>query len=254
MRKFYKIIAVFVLTVFTFTSCVNDIISDDPGSLDNRNIELRIVNYWGNNFFSRDSVYNKNGANFIVDDINLLFSNFYVNNSGDTVVDYSSFTLTSTKQLNHRIGLITDQSVSGSIGYLVGLDSIANRTKPGDYEEGEVLSNGSIYSNSSIGYNFITVKGRAFNPNKPNETSPSLPFNWVVATNALVSVQDVKRSFSVPTGKQVVIDAYLSVDALFDDLSPVDIPSIKSDPNDATDFANAVTLRDNFKNKAYIFN
>ena len=254
MKNFTRIIALFALSVFTLTSCVKSILTDEEASLDNRNIELRIANYWGNTYFNSDSVYNKNGANFKIDDIKLLLSNFYVDNSGDTVIDYSSFTLTTTKRSNHRIGLITDPSISGGIGYLVGLDSIANATSPGNWSSGEVLSNGSIYSNSKIGYNFITVSGRAFNPNKPNETSPSLPFKWVVATNTLTSEQSIKRSFSVPTGKQVVIDARLNVDLLFDDLSPVDIPSIKSDPADADDFANAVTLSDNFKNKAYIFN
>jgi hypothetical protein len=252
MIKFPKVIALLALVALTFTSCENSIILDEPGSLDNRNIELKIVNYWGNNYFNRDSVYNKNGANFVVDDVQLLFSNFFVDNSGDTVVDYSSFSLTSTKRLYHKIGLITESSVSGSVGFLVGLDSIANATSPANWSAGEVLSNGSIYSGSNIGYNFITVSGRAFNPSKPNETSPSLPFNWVVATNALVSIQGLKISFSVPTGKQVILDASFSIDALFDDLSPVDIPNILSDPNDADDFANAITLSDNFNNKAFI--
>ena len=253
MRNFHKIIAVLTLAILATTGCVNDITSDNAGSLDNRNIELRLVNYWGNNFFSRDSIYKKNGARFMVDDVQLLLSNFFVDNMGDTVVDYSSFTLTSTKQLYHKIGLITESSVSGGVGYLVGLDSIANTTGPGNWSVGEVLANDAIYSGSSIGYNFITVKGRAFDPTKTNETSPSIPFNWVMATNALVSMQGVQISFSVPVGKQVVLDASLNVDALFDDLSPVDDPSIKSDPSDAEDFANAVVLSDNFKNKAFIF-
>jgi hypothetical protein len=253
MRKLHKIFALSTLAIFIFTGCVNSIITDDPGSLDNRNIELRIINYWGNNFFSRDSVYNKNGANFVVDDVQLLFSNFFVGSQSDTVIDYSSFTLTTTKQLNHKIGLITEQSVSGGVGVLVGLDTIANATSPGNWSAGDVLANGSIYSGPNIGYNFVTVKGRAFNPSKPDETSPSLPFTWVVATNSLVSLKGVQISFSVPVGKQVVLDAYLNVEALFDDLSPVDIPNINSDPNDADDFANAVTLSDNFKNKAFAF-
>ena len=254
MKNFTKIIALFALSAVTLTSCVKSILSDEEGSLENRNIELRIANYWGNHYFNSDSVYNKNGANFKVDNVQLLLSNFFIDNMGDTVVDYSSFSLTTTNYSNHKIGLITEQSISGGIGYLVGLDSIANATNPGNWSSGDVLSNRSIYSNSKIGYHFITVSGRAFNPNKPNETSPSLPFKWVVATNTLVSLQSIKRSFSVPIGKQVVIDARLSVDLLFDDLSPLDIPSIKSDPADADDFANAVTLSDNFRNKAFIFN
>ncbi len=253
MRKFHKIFAVLTIVGFAFTGCVNDIISDEPGSLDNRNIELRIINYWGNNFFNRDSIYNKNGANFIVDDVQLLFSNFFVGDQTDTVIDYSSFTLTTTKQAYHKIGLITESSVSGSVGYLVGLDSVTNSTSPGNWSDGEVLSNDLIYSGSNIGYNFVTVKGRAFDPNKPNETSPSIPFNWVVATNALVNIQGIQISFSVPIGKQVVLDAYFNIEDLFDDLSPVQIPNIYSDPNDAVDFANAVTLSDNFKNKAFSF-
>lgn len=242
-----------ILAIFTFTGCVNDITSDDPGSLDNRNIELRLLNYWGNNFFSRDSVYKKDGARFIVDDVQLLFSNFFVGDQSDTVVDYSSFTLTTTKQRYHKIGLITESSVSGAIGYLVGLDSVTNSTGPGNWSAGEVLADASIYSGSDIGYNFITVKGRAFDPNKPTETSPSIPFNWVVATNTLVSVQGIQISFSVPIGKQVVLDAYFNIEDLFDDLSPVTVPNIESDPNDATDFANAVILSDNFNNKAFSF-
>ena len=118
MRNFQKIIAVLTLAILATTGCVNDITSDNAGSLDNRNIELRLVNYWGNNFFSRDSIYKKNGARFMVDDVQLLLSNFFVDNMGDTAVDYSSFTLTSTRQLYHKIGLITESSVSGGVGYL----------------------------------------------------------------------------------------------------------------------------------------
>lgn len=254
MKKFLDRLALLAFLTFTFTGCVNSIIDDAQGSLDNRNIELRITNFWEGNLFSTDSVYNKNGARFKVDDVQLLFSNFFYDNAGDTTVDRSSFTLTTTARSDHRIGLIMENSISGGLGFLVGLDSVNNATGPGSWSEGDVLSNSSIYSNAKIGYNFITITGRAFDPNKPNETSPSISFKWVVATNALVSLKDIKRSFSVPVGKQVVIDAFLTVDALFDDLSPAATPFIKSDPDDATDFANAQTLSDNFNNKAFVFN
>jgi hypothetical protein len=252
MNKFFRVTLLLLLTSTILTGCVKSIIQDEEGQLDNRNIEIRVVYYWENYFLRRDSIYQKDGARFKIDNIEMILSNFYYNNEGDTVTDWTQQSYVKMGTLDHKLGSIMEPSISGSIGWLIGLDSLMNATEPGDHDQGDVLSNSNLYSGSKIGYNFFTLTGRVFDPDKPDETEPSIPMKWVVATNAFVSTIDSKRSFSIPVGKQVIIDASVFVDKLFDDMQPVQTPIIKSDPDDADDYAEAMQLHDNLQKAFFI--
>jgi len=250
MKIIVKTIAFIAVLGLTLTGCEKSIIEDDPGVVDNRNVELRIFYTWGNRIFYKDSVYEKNGAKFKIDEINLLVTKFFYVNEKDTISETRDYALTTNNVLTNKVGLITVSSISGGYGITVGLDSIENATEPKDWSDGEVLANENIYSNK-IGYHFITVKGRIFDPAKPNETEPSLALNWVVATNLLNSKFSVKRSFSIPIGKQVVLDSGFDLDKFSDDIFPLATPIIKSDPTDTDDFNAAMQLKNNFQDKAF---
>jgi len=252
MKSLFGIVLVTTASLFMFSGCEKSILSDDPGSVDGRNITLRLLTYWNNYFLNKDSIYTVNNARLKIDDINILISDFYYSNNNDTLPPQDGFASTNSSESSYKIGLITESSIAGSVNFSVGLNPIVNLTDPSMYAAGEVLANESLWRGTNKGYNFITIKGRIFDPSKPNEVEPSIPLNWVVATNALLINKGKPKNFSIGVGKQVLIDANLRVDLLFDGMYPLANPIIKCDPADAIDFQLATAIHDNFNDIAFI--
>lgn len=236
-----------LVATFLFTGCEKSILSDDPGSVDQRNIRLRIFHYMNSNLLRHDSVYNINGSRVIIDEIDLLLSDYIFDNSGDSI-STDGYTLTDYRDQEAKIGYLKpNSSVSGVMYFKVGLDSLENLTTPSDWPEGHFLANSNLYNSTAGSYNAIVVKGRIFDPTKPEEETPSIPMSYEVATQLLVTQMDSQKSFSVPVGKSVIIDVLFDINDLFASIDPILTPVISSDPTDQDDYDNAILLRANFE-------
>ena len=121
---------------------------------------------------------------------------------------------------------------------------------PSDFPASNPLSQQSLYRGANKGYNFVTIQGRVQDPAKPN-SEPSIPLNWVIATDDFSVQYGKSQSFNVVAGRPVTFVVILDIAKLFDGLYPITTPIIKCDPGDASDFGNATTLYNNFKDKAY---
>lgn len=246
-NKLFKSLILLPLIVLFLGGCEKSILTDDPGGVDNRNVKIRVFHYWNNYLLNNDSIYSHNGARFYIDEINILLADFIFDNSGDSIFSEDSYTLTNYRSKEFKIGYLKQGSVSGRLYIKAGLSLDDNMTKPKDWEAGHILANESLYNSKANSYNFITIKGRIFDPTKPEQTEPSIPMSYVVATQGLVTQLSTAKSFSVPVGKSVVIDAIFDVKGLLENIFPVNTPVIKSDPADQGDYDNAVMLRANFE-------
>ncbi len=250
--KFVKYFLFLVLVVSAGTlSCKKSILSDDPGTIENKNIKLQIFPYWGSYYYNPDSLYFAGGAFIKIDEISIVHSDFYFVNAGDTLPasDPVEWKLTSGEFLD--LAYLEPGSYTGFYEYIVGVDSAANFYPPQLQPKESVLNtNTSLYRGPGKGYNFITITGRIQDPNKPG-TEPSIPMKWVVANNGLQINYFQPKSFNVAAGKDVTFAVVLQIEQLFNGLYPIVTPQIKADATNQADMDNTEVLQQNFKN-AYL--
>lgn len=237
-----------LLAAIVFTNCEKSILTDDPGELDTRNINLEIYHYWGSHLLNADSLYHINGARIQIQSLELLISDFVFDNSGDSIITYDKYTMTSVGNGPFKIGYLEPGAYSGYLHFKVGLDSLTNSTSPDMWSEGHFLSSESRYNELADSYNHIVIKGLMMDPSKPEATEPTIPISYTIATQPLVKQLTMPKSFTFSVSKKIQIDALLDVQGLFEGINPLQTPIILSDPTDQVDYDNAATMAVNFEN------
>ncbi len=249
MKKTNKIAFVASLLVsFTLLleGCKTDILSDDGDPTSTaKNVRVRVFAYVNGYLLNTDSLYFLGGANVKFDDISIIHSNYYFVDMGDTLKpgDAGEWRFTNGDP-NVFLYQLPPGSYSGFYRYLVGLDSLSNSRAPKDQPSGSPL-NSDNYRGQGKGYNFVTIKGRIQDPNKPN-SEPDIPMKWVLSTTQLNMEFGMGKSFNLVTGKPATFDVVFDVEKLFTGLAPLGTPMIEADPSNPNDFGNAETLRQNF--------
>jgi hypothetical protein len=242
-----KWLSIFILSLaMSFAGCKKSILNDDEGELSNKNVQLRIFPYINDYLYNSDSLYFLGGANLKIDEIQILHSNFYFVNAGDTLPKNDAALWKLSKGDQVLLGYLEPGSYTGVYRYLVGLDTVSNSKSPKDFPAGNPLASQDLYRGSGKGYNFILIQGRIQDPNKPG-SEPSIPMSWAVATSGLAIEYGTPKSFNSVPGKLITFDIKLEIDKLFTGLFPIATPVIKCDPADANDFQLAKVLQSNFK-------
>jgi len=235
-------LAVFLLA----SSCEKDIAVGGEGTFDNRNVFVRGVTQWEDQAFRKDSLLvNAMGNRFYVDEVRLLLSKFFVNNQGDTIWDPESFALITEVSDDYPVLKINPGSYSGSVGFRIGLDSITNQRPLGASAPGSLLNEPSLYRGATggyKGYRFLEIKGRVFNPRKPDEVEPSRTFHYELGDTLDLNFK-LSKSFSSGESTPIVFAMILDLDTL---LAPFDLDTvseIRSDRSDVDDYNRALMLR-----------
>lgn len=243
----YLIPAVIVaISALFIQSCKKSILDENENStLTADNLRVRIFPYVNGYLYNKDSLYFLGGANLKIDEIEVLHSNFYFVDQGDTLPagDPTLWKLNGGGDV--YLYQLPPGSYSGVYRYLVGLTSTTNAKAPADQPEGSILRDGKLYRGNGKGYNFVIITGRIQDPNKPN-SEPSMPLKWVIATDDLAMQFGMGKSFNLVTGKAVTFDVIFRLEKLFNGMAPIATPTINSDPANANDMQQATKLRDNF--------
>lgn len=251
MIKILKTGVIVLLLALSFIGCAKkSILSDDPGDLSTKNVQIKIFPYWNSYLYSPDSLYFAGGAFLKIDDISILHSDYYFVNDGDTLPISDPVEWKLSEGGDVMLGYLEQGSYSGFYRYKVGLTPTLNAKSPSDFASSNPLSNQSLYRGANQGYNFVTITGRIQDPAKPG-SEPSIPLKWVIATNEFAVQFGRGQSFNVVAGKPVTFVVVLDIAKLFEGLYPITTPIIACDPTNTADFNQATTLQANFKNKAY---
>ena len=249
MKFKYKILAFSFATLIAgllVGSCKKSILDENEQStLTADNIRIRIYPYVNGYLYNKDSVYYLGGANLRIDDIQILHSNFYFVDQGDTLPagDPALWKMSSGSDV--YLYQMLPGSYSGYYNFLVGLNPVTNAKAPDSQPTGSILRDGKLYRGAGKGYNFVIITGKIQDPSKPN-SDPSIPLKWVIATDDFAIGYERGKSFNLVTGKAVTFDVILSVEKLFNGMAPIATPTINSDPTNANDMQQAQKLHDNF--------
>lgn len=251
MQSLLKSLLFLSMLALVFGGCKKSILEDEGGNTIDENIRLRIYPYWNNYFFNTDSIYQANGSFLQIDEISIVHSGFTFVNQGDTL-DPGGIVDWKYGQGNEiYMGSLPAGSYSGHYFFNVGIDSISDARPPNFFPENSVLGSGEYYRGPLLGgYNYVTIKGNIVNPANPL-LGPSIPMSWVIATQDLVSVFGLAKSFNVVPGRYVTIDIKFDIAKLFTGLYPLQTPTIASNQKDANDYDQAITLQQNFSKEAY---
>lgn len=251
-----KLFSISLIMALAFgTGCEKSLVDDGDLEFGSRNYMMRF-NYNFNGLPLRnDSIITLGmDVNFKLEEVNFLISNaFGTRLVGDSVYSENMFTWTTLKETDYLIGNLPVSQYNGELGFTFGLDTISNFLPPSNYER-TVLAQPGMYLDPLRGYRFIRVKGIAYDPLKPFEEGPTLPFDYVVAGSQFAYTVSHPRSFVLDVGRTVVYSATIDVGSLFDGLDPVLVRMIKSDPLDAVDFDRAVTMANAFQARGFSFN
>lgn len=251
--KLFSVSILFALALST--GCEKSLLDDGDIETGSRNYMMRFDYIFNGLPMRTDTVFTL-GADirFKIEDVNFLISNaFGARVIGDSVVSNNMFTWTTLKETDYLIGQLPLAAYNGHLGFTFGLDSVSNRLPPTTYPR-TVLSQPGMYLDFIRGYRFIRVKGAAFDPQKPGEQTPSLPFDYVVAGSQFALTVSQPRSFVLDIGRTVVYTGTIDIGSLFDGLNPVEIRQIISDPLNGGDFTRANTMANAFEARGFSFN
>lgn len=254
MKKTHKYSVLVLMLLgfsFLFQGCKKSILNeDDASTLTADNIRVRIFPYVNGYLYNKDSLYFLGGAKLKIDEIEVLHSNFYFVEQGDTLPEGEPQVWTLTGGDDVYLYQLAPGSYSGFYRYLVGLNSVTNAKAPADQPETSILRTSKLYRGNGKGYNFVVITGRIQDPDKPT-AEPAIPLKWVIATDDLAMQFGMAKSFNLVTGKAVTFDVIFSLERLFNGMAPLATPTISADPANANDMQQATRLRDNFL-QAYI--
>ncbi len=249
MKRLGSAVSVSILTLLVFASlgsCEKDIAVGGEGTFDNRNVFVRAVTQWDDRGFRKDSIYtDAQGHRFYVDQVNLLLSKFFVNNQGDTIYDPESFALLTDVSDDYPVLKLNPGSYSGSVGFRIGLDSVTNLRPLGTSSPGSPLNEAALYRGASggyKGYRFLEIKGRVFNPHKPDELEPSKTFRYELGDTLDLNFK-LSKSFSAGESIPIVFAVIIDLDTI---LAPFDLDTlseIRSDRGLVDDYTHALELR-----------
>lgn len=239
-----------------FSSCEKSIIDENEFEDDNSNFLLRLRYLYNGVQITKDSLIEKNAdTRFYIDDIRFLISNAFVTrNNTDTVMSANRVVLTRFSDTDYLIGTVPPGTYNGPVGFTIGLDSLRNIMPPA-FQDRAPLTNESLYLGLERGYKFITIKGRCFDPtDTTGSLEPTLPFEWIIATDELAMTFARNRTFSLLLGNKVSYTASLELSTFFDAVNPVENPLVISDPENQDDMDRAKAIRDNFFANGFTFN
>jgi hypothetical protein len=244
-----------LLTLALGTGCEKSLIDDGDLELGSRNYMMRFDYNFNGLPMRTDTIFTLGAdVRFKIEDVNFLISNaFGARLIGDTIFSDKMFTWTTLKETDYLIGFLPVAAYNGHLGFTFGLDTVSNFLPPTSFPK-TVLAQPGMYLDFFRGYRFIRVKGAAFDPQKPEEQTPSLPFDYVVAGSEFALTVSQPRSFVLDIGKTVVYTGTLDIGSLFDGLNPVQFRAIASDPTNPADFARATTMANAFKARGFSFN
>lgn len=245
-HKTFAYTALLAGLVLLAQGCKKSILDENEEStLTADNVRIKVFPYVNGYLYNPDSLYFLGGANLKIDEIEIVHSNFYFVDQGDTLPagDPDVWKLSTGNDV--YLYQLPPGSYSGFYRYLIGLNSVTNAKAPADQPETSILRDGKLYRGSGKGYNFVVITGRIQDPDKPN-AEPSIPLKWQIATDDLTSEFGMAKSFNLVTGKAVTFDVILQIEMLFNGLAPLATPTISSDPANANDMQKANALKDNF--------
>lgn len=241
-----------LLSFLILSGCTKDIINDGEGSfIDDRNIYLQLFYSFNGQPFLKDSLYQAGSTFIYVDELEMVFSNFYMLSDGDTLENQSGYniSLSTLDQRDVPIARLKPGGYFGELSFLFGLDMMESITPPEAQPDYSPLKDKPFQM--PIGYNYLLIKGRAFDPAKPDETSPSLNFQYAIASFPLATRFSINKSFSMGSGNKVYLPVQMDIGQLFSGIDPATVQIIKSDPTDAVDYARAELLQENLVLNAF---
>lgn len=246
MKKLTRILPIALFGLVFLTSCEEtSLIPADQQNRDNRNIQAYLLNYWGGSAFAMDSVYEINGGSMKIDNIRIVFSDYEFSlSTGDTVDVDTSYTVASIGTQIHKVGLLPAGVYNGEHQLKVGYDSATYFGLPYPLAPDNLLADGIRRAN--VGYNHLVITGKYRLEDDTINLVPHLPFEYRLGGMEFMKQFEVPMNFAVTANNPVSLIFNLNVDQLFmNDINPVVIEQIMSDPNDNADYTAAETLFSN---------
>ncbi len=229
-----------------FVACNKDISVGGGDDTDNRNVLIAPYFTYNGNPFSSDSVYfDSFGSRFVIDNVQIVISNFFIVGQGDTVSDHNSFNVLNFTDQQFKVLKLPKGTYSGSYGFTIGLDSLTNARLPGSFPSSSGLTDPMLYRGKKpfyFGYKFLLIEGRVFNPLGLDTVGPSHFFSYELG-DSLTLTRTRQKSFTASNDKPIVFEVRFD---LADMLEPFDLffsDTIRTDRRFLDDYADALLLR-----------
>ncbi len=227
-------------------ACSKDISVGQGDTVDNRNIFISTFITHSGAQFSKDSLYEDASGNlYVIDEVKMIISDFYIESRGETFTDTNSFAVVDLTQNRFPLLEVPAGSYSGEYGFRVGLSQSNNAKTPDAFPENSGLRNPVLYRGpigTYKGYNFVYIQGRTFDPTKPLEVEPSLPFIYELG-DTLSLMRSRGKNFTISNDQDAEFDIRIDLDKMLKPFDVYDTDFIQSRPNQPSDYNNAMLLR-----------
>jgi hypothetical protein len=237
----------FAVISFFSVACNKDISVGSGDDTDNRNVFIAPYFTYNGNPFSSDSIYlDSFGNRFVIDNIQIIISNFFIAGQGDTVKDPNSFNVLNFRDQQFKVLKLPKGTYSGSYGFTIGMDSLTNSKLPGTFPSTSGLRDPALYRGRKpfyFGYKFLLIEGRVFNPLGIDTLGPKRFFTYELG-DSLTLTRTRQKSFTASNDKPIVFEVRFDI---ADMLEPFDLfvgDTILTDRRYLDDFADALLLRD----------
>ena len=256
MKHARHLVLIILMIAAGMSSCSKDISVGNADGAKNRNVAMDVFITFNGNAFSKDSIYFDAAGNpFVIDDFRMIISNFFVEDMGDTITDTTAFAVIQPGIVSYELLDLPAGSYSGSYGFTIGLDEQDNAKVPNQFPASSGLRDPELYRGATglySGYRFVLIVGRAFDPMKPTETEPSLPFTYELGSTLKVDVRRGKN-FTLSNDQRATFDLRLDIGTMMAPFNVIDTETIQSRPNMTSDWANAQLFQSQIDSSLVLF-
>lgn len=244
-----RILLPLFLVLIIFTSCgEDDKTGDNPGPVA-ENTVMRLSLVYDGEKLPTDSIMNNLGQTFFIEDVTLVFSDFYFREGADTsVYRRESFVLSSSKTDNSVV-IMPPGGYSGSYGLRFGLDSAASMDIAlGGIPSDSELRDADVLRASGDGIDHAIITGRVFDTSDPTDSVGNISLSYRLGTEALNRLKtSLQKNFSVQGDRIVSVVVQVDLGPVFSDLDMVARPIVVTDPQNLVDYNLAIQMANNLK-------
>jgi hypothetical protein len=242
---------IFILALIsTLVACEEKDLSNDNPAPEDKNTLLATSFIYGDEGIHSDTALTNNlGYSFFITKVQIVVNKFIFVENSDTIIRRVEPFIITMKETDQKLVQMEPGGYSGFYGLQFGLDSIESiGASPLTLPEDNELRTSDVFRKNFDGIDHFVVKGRLMDPNKPQDTIGTIPFEYRLGTFRTNRVEaSLVQNFAVARNSTAKFVLQIDLEPMLEDFDIFKNQSIISDPTVPVDINTAIALSQGLK-------